>query len=226
MCRPLNWAGWDEYVQGWPISDALNPEGQKKQIFLVDVLGFQTHRDHFAIAFDKKEMEQRMQDMRDARISDRSIREKYEIKDNPGWKLKDARKALQALDNHQVQGRLIECAFRPFDNRACFFGTEFMDRPRRELVDHVLNRKNLQLLVSRQIGTGDWRHSFVATAPANDCLISDASSEANYCFPIFLFDSSSRKTENISADFRAFIDNHYPHHYGSEEIFGFIYSVL
>ncbi len=164
--------------------------------------------------------------MRDIRTSDRSIRERYEIKDNRDWKLNDSRKAIQGLANEQIQGRLIECAFRPFDNRACFFGTEFMDYPRRELIDHVLNKRNLQLLVSRQIGTGDWRHGFIATAPANDCLVSDASSEANYCFPVFLFDSSSNNTENISTEFHAFIDSHYPHHYSSEEIVGFIYSVL
>ena len=41
--------------------------------------------------------------MRDIRTSDRSVREKYEIKDNRDWKLKDARKAIQALGNEQVK---------------------------------------------------------------------------------------------------------------------------
>jgi predicted helicase len=55
-------------------------------------------------------------------------------------------------------------------------------------------------------------------------LVSDASSEANYCFPALLYDSI--KSENLSDNFRAFIDDRYPHHYSVEEIFGFIYSVL
>ncbi len=226
MCRPLNWAGWDEYVQGWSISDTLNPEGEKKQIFSVNVLGFQTHRDHFAIAFDKRDMEQRIHDMRDTRISDRSVREKYEIKDNRDWKLKDARKAIQAPGIKQVQGRLIECAFRPFDNRACFFGTEFMDYPRRELIDHVLNRQNLQLLVSRQIGIAAWRHSYVASAPAESCCVSDGSTEQNYCFPIFLAEGDHTRRENLSTEFRGFLDTRYSHHYEPEEVFGCIYSIL
>jgi len=226
MCRPLNWGGWDKYVQGWPISDALNPEGRKKQIFLVDVLGFQTHRDHFAIAFDKEEMEQRIHDMRDVRTSDRSVREKYEIKDNRDWKLKDARKAIQALGNEQVQDHLIECAFRPFDNRPCFFGTEFMDYPRRELIDHVLNKQNLQLLVSRQIGISDWRHSYVASVPAESCCVSDGSTEQNYCFPIFLAEGNHKMRDNLSTEFRGFLDARYSHHYEPEEVFGCIYSIL
>ena len=50
--------------------------------------------------------------------------------------------------------------------RTVFFGPEFMDYPRRELLDNVAGRDNIQLLVSRQIGTENWRHAFVADGPA------------------------------------------------------------
>ena len=226
MCRPLEWTGWDDYVQGWQVCDALNSNERKKQIFAVNVLGFQTHRDHFAIAFEREEMEGRVRDMRDTKVSDGRISEKYEIKDNRDWKLSDARAALQKQSSVQVSEHLIECAFRPFDKRACFFGTEFMDYPRRELVDHVLGRGNVQLLVSRQIGTANWRHSFVATEPAESCCISDGSTEQNYCLPIWLQDADSKSIENFSESFRAFIDGRYEHHYTPEEILGYIYAVL
>ena len=101
-----------------------------------------------------------------------------------------------------------------------------MDYPRRELLDHVAGRDNLQLLVSRQIGTGDWRHGFVAANAAESCLISDGSTEQNYCFPIRLFDGSDQATENLSSDFRAFLDARYNYHYTLEEILGYIYAVL
>jgi predicted helicase len=226
MCRPFDWAGWDEYVQGWPVADALNPDGLKKQVFAVNVLGFQTHRDHFAIAFENEEIEKRVRDMRDAKISDGRIREKYEIPDNRDWKLSDAREALQKRSSAEVSKNLVECAFRPFDRRSCFFGTEFMDYPRRELVDHVLGRSNLQLLVSRQIGTASWRHSFIALEPAESCCISDGSTEQNYCFPLLLQGENSTTSENVSAAFRAFLDTRYARHYEPQEILGFIYAVL
>jgi hypothetical protein len=133
MCRRLDWTGWDVYAKGWQVADALNPDDQKQQIFAVNVLGFQTHRDHFAIAFEKPEMEKRVREMLDTNISDRRIREQYEIKDNRDWKLHEAREALQKRSSSEVSKNLVECAFRPFDKRSCFFGTDFMDYPRREL---------------------------------------------------------------------------------------------
>ena len=47
------------------VADSLNVADRlKKQIFKVNVLGFQTHRDDFAIAFEKHEIESRIRDMR------------------------------------------------------------------------------------------------------------------------------------------------------------------
>ncbi len=58
------------------------------------------------------------------------------------------------------------------------------------------------------------------------CLISDQSREANQVFPLYLFADQDGRQENLSRDFRAFIDGRYEHHYTSEEILGYIYSVL
>jgi predicted helicase len=226
MCRPLDWRGWDVYEKGWQVADALNPDDEKKQIFAINVLGFQTHRDHFAIAFEKAEMEKRVREMLDTSNSDRRIREQYEINDNRDWKLHDAREALQKRSSAAVQKSLVECAFRPFDKRSCFFGTEFMDYPRRELIDHVARRENTVLLISRQIGTANWRHAFVAAEPAESCCISDGSTEQNYCFPLLLQGANSTTNDNFSGAFRTFLDTRYTHHYEPQEIFGYIYAVL
>jgi predicted helicase len=165
----------------------------------------------------------RAADMIGTALSDRELAEKYEVKDNRDWKIREARTAIR--DNPDWKKSIIRCAYRPFDNPYCYFGPEFMDYPRRELLDHVAHRDNIELVVSRQIGTADWRHAFVATDPANDCLISDQSREANQVFPFERF-VADEGTENLSPDFRAFLDARYEHHYSPEEILGFIYAVL
>jgi len=203
---------WSIYEKGWPV-----PE-----IFPVNVLGFQTHRDHFAIAWSCEEIKARITDLQNDRLTDEQLRTKFGLKDNRDWQLDKARKVLKNIDADTQ--KIVECAYRPFDKRWCWFGYEVMDYPRRELLDHVANCDNVQLLVPRQIGTDDWRHSFVAEAPANDCLISNQSREANYSFPLYRY--LSEKTENLSPDFRAFIDSRYEHHYTPEEILGFVYAVL
>lgn len=101
-----------------------------------------------------------------------------------------------------------------------------MDYPRRELLDHVAGRQNLCLLVPRQIGTATWRHAFIADAPANDCVISNRSREANQVFPLSRFNSQGAPAENLSPKFRTFLDARFEHHYSPEEILGYIYAVL
>ena len=220
----MTWKGWDDYAKGWPIADSLNAEGAKRQIFSVSVLGFQTHRDDFAIAFEKVEIEARIRDMRDQGLSDAALKERHGIEDKH-WNLKGARAAVAALSMAELAKRQTECSYRPFDSRPSFFGEEIMDRPRRELLDHVAGRGTLQLLVSRQIGSEHWRHALVGDQPPNDCVVSDASSEANYCFPIHLFIDGTKR-DNHTVAFRAFLDERYDHHYSAEEIFGYIYAIL
>lgn len=224
MMAPLDWTGWDDYGSWWQLADSLRPADEKQQIFNVNVLGFQTHRDHFAIAPNRDEMLRRVADMTEEALADAALGERYSIKDNRDWKLKDARQALRSKVD--AQDAIMNCAYRPFDMQSCYFGVEFMDYPRRELLDHVASKKNISLLTSRQIGTGDWRHALVTDAPANDCVVSDASSEANYVFPISLYGQSGTPTENLSSDFRAFLNTRYDHHYSPEEILGYIYAVL
>lgn len=224
MFRPLGWANWDSYQSGWSIADSINASDAKKQIFELSVLGFQSHRDHFAIAFDRRDIEARVRELIGTSLSDKAVAERYAIKNNRDWNISDARTALR--DKGGWQDSVIQCAYRPFDNPYCFFGPELMDYPRRELLDNVARRDNIQLVVSRQIGTENWRHAFVGNGPANDCLISDQSSEANQVFPLWRFVEQGVRHENFSGPFRAFLDALYEHPYTPEEILGYIYAVL
>jgi hypothetical protein len=76
MFRPLDWTGWDSYQLGWSVADSLNPTGEKAQIFELGVLGFQSHRDHFAFSFKRSEIEARARDMLSTTPSDRDLAEK------------------------------------------------------------------------------------------------------------------------------------------------------
>jgi predicted helicase len=62
--------------------------------------------------------------------------------------------------------------------------------------------------------------------PANDCVISNRSREANQVLPLWRFGPGGARKENLSSDFREFIDSRYNEHFGPEEILGYIYAVL
>ena len=61
----------------------------------------------------------------------------------------------------------------------------------------------------------------------DNCYISSASRERAYAFPLCLeADSGSEPVANLSAGFRAFLDERYGHHYTPEEILGYVYAIL
>ena len=202
----------DEYDEGVSLTD----------ICPINVLGFQTHRDAFAISFTKGEMKLKLKDLADSRISDAELAQRYGLKSNRDWSFPGVRSA--ARSGKATVPQLV--AYRPFDDRWSEFSNLTMDYPRRELLDHVAGRQNLCLLVPRQIGITTWRHAFVATTPAESCLVSSDTKSQNYVFPARTFRAGGETRENFSAHFRAVLDARYEHHYTPEEILGFIYAVL
>jgi len=220
----------EEYEQGWQVTE----------FFPANVLGFQSHRDHFAIAYEKAEIEYRVKDMLDKSISDQDLRKKYDIRDNRDWHIPEARTLLRSAGNPTPN--IIPCSYRPFDKRWCFFGYETMDYPRRELMSHVARRKNLCLNVVRQTRASEWKHVLMSDdpTPAVFIEIKDGSS----VFPLYLYAPPERekikddlfeeddpfqgkeRIENFSPQFRAFVDEKYKQHYSPEGILGYIYAVL
>ncbi len=202
----------DEFTKGIRLTD----------VFPVNVLGFQTHRDAFAISFTEAEMKRKLLELADPKLSDEELAHRYGLKTIGNWALPEARSA--ARNGAATPPQIV--SYRPFDDRWSEFSSLTMDRPRRELLDHVAGRGNLTLLAPRGIGTHEWRHAFVADKPANDCVISNRSREANQVFPLWRFANSNIRKENFSISFREFVDARFSHHYTPEEILGYVYAVL
>jgi len=216
LMRPFCWDGWEDYSTGWQISDVIHGDDAKKQIFNVGVLGFQTHRDDFAISFSKHEAQTKLKVARDDEVLDSDFCKKFGIKPDSPWisRLRASARAGDPL--------VSRVAYRPFDERWAEVGPVTMDRPRDELVEHVVGRPVLCLLVPRQIGTPDWRHVGVSIHPAESCWIASDSKSQNSVFPLKL----SSSAENLSPAFRDFLDARYGEHYDPEQILGYIYAVL
>ena len=166
------------------------------EIMPVNVTGFQTHRDHFAVDFDREEIVNRAKSMRDPSISDSWIREAYLLVDSKDWQLQKAR--MQIGNDLEWENKVTICSYRPFENRHCYLSTAMMDRPRRELLDSVLNKENLCLLATRQQGITGFRHIWIASFPANDCVISNKSREANAVFPLYRYPTKQKELTDTS----------------------------
>ena len=64
-------------------------------IFRVSVIGYQTHRDRFAVAIAEDEMHRRISDLVSTEQSDEAVAERYGLSGHRDWNLADARAGLQ-----------------------------------------------------------------------------------------------------------------------------------
>jgi hypothetical protein len=155
-----------------PQDDDVKAEYEKypsvTTIMPVNVLGFQTHRDHFAIDIDRRELENRIAEFRGDRLTDVKIKEAYDISDNRDWNVREARKVIKRIAHWKKH--IISCTYRLFDDRYCYFSTVAMDYPRRELLDHVAGKENLCLGLGRQgIAVQDsvWSLAWISKHPVD-----------------------------------------------------------
>jgi Type ISP C-terminal specificity domain/N-6 DNA Methylase len=165
-----------EYQNGWKVTDAMP----------VNVLGFQSHRDHFAVDFSKTVVRQRVEDLRGQRMTDEEIRGLYQLNDNRDWQVSVARK--QVRSDKEWDRNIIECLYRPFDKRSCYFSTVAMDYPRRELLDHVARKENLCLNTVRQTKMKAWQHAAVSDSPAPAVYVE--LKDGSNIFPLYLYPSN------------------------------------
>jgi predicted helicase len=221
MMKPLNWNGWENYGDWWQVSDTLNPKPNKKHIFASTVIGFQTHRDHFAISFSESEMQKKLQIFGNENLSDLDIEEQLNVRNNRDWTIKNARKKLR---NEGVKN-LVTVAYRPFDMRFAEYSDITMDYPRSELIKYVIGRKQIMLGIGRSgdaIPERPWELATVSDNPMDANMYSRGG--VNVFFS-YVFDGD-KKSENLAPEFRDYLDTRYSHHYSPEEILGYIYAVL
>jgi predicted helicase len=167
-----------EYEQGKKITD----------IMPINVLGFQTHRDHFAIDIDRNHLYERINEMRDTSLSNQEYLKKYDLSDSSSWQLTKARRRVSRDPDWQTH--FIRCLYRPFDWRFCYFNESVVDRPRPELQQHML-QPNLSLNVTRQTKADTWRHAVVANSPT-PALYTEIKDGSN-AFPLYLYPDPNKK---------------------------------
>ncbi len=125
-----------EYEQGWKVLD----------IFLMNSSGIKTHRDHFVIDFEENPLRSRIAAIRDDSLSNEEVSQRFRLRDTGSWELSKARLKLRALDDWEKL--FSPCLYRPFDARIIYYSDAVIDRPRPQLMHHMLG-DNLALIVGR-----------------------------------------------------------------------------
>jgi predicted helicase len=199
------------------------------QMFVIGTTALQTSRDEFATAYTEADIIARLADLRDVNKPDSEFRHFLKKKkgsqlpagDSGFWNLKEARKELRARSSVETTPLM----YRPFDLSYSIYDEAVIHRLKRDVSDEM-RHENLSLLVPRQLSSVEYRHVFVTSYVSEMCVVSSSTKEQNRVFPLWHFGKGDARQENLSPDFRAFLDARYDHHYTPEEVLGYIYAVL
>ncbi|MBI4064837.1 N-6 DNA methylase [Candidatus Gottesmanbacteria bacterium] len=175
-------------------------------IFPLNSIGIQSHRDNLVVDFDVEPIKRKFRMLWNSDLSDQMIADGLEIKDTNTWKI--AEKRSLKIVGEDWEKKILPVLYRPFDTRWIFYHKEYVDRPRNAVMEHMAMGDNLMLLVPRSVGD-TWEHAFVSNSLVVDVAISARSREANQSFPLYLHNDMAHqgsmfddggKSQNINWD--------------------------
>ena len=137
------------------------------ELFKINVMGFQTHRDSFCIDDNKEILAKRLTDFSKNESSESEISKIFEVKSSTDFNIQDAQKELSKVD---IKKEIIKCNYRPFEEKHIYFDRIVVDRPRKELIIHSKNKENLILGIGRQgmaVGNINWCLTTVSKNPVD-----------------------------------------------------------
>jgi len=126
-----------EYNKFWNVID----------IFLFNSTGVKTHRDHFVFDFDYGKLHLRIAAFRNLTLSDEKIATDYALNDTNDWKINLKRKLLANEFNWDQY--FSKALYRPFDIRYYYHNENLVDRPRDDIMCHMVAGDNISLNVGR-----------------------------------------------------------------------------
>ena len=169
-----------EYNKFWSVTDIFK-EYSCGVMFRKDNLLVKRHN-------TKKSVEQMLDDMND--LYDFEIRQKYSIEETKDWKIKEKSKYFLKNDVENI----IQVNYRIFNPKFTYFPLDRINKiiprgdSRHNYMQHFLKKeKNIGLVTTRLLSSEKFEHVFITDKITDKCFISNAGSESNYIFPLYLF---------------------------------------
>jgi len=225
------------------------------EVMSLNSAGFITARDRFVIDFDRSSLVARMKVFADKSVSSDEVRklyfdgrgsDKYADGDTRGWKLGDARYAVQ--NDPKRDERIRKCLYRPFDERFIYWSTWMVDWPRPEVMGQMIAGDNLALITSRMTKGESFAHAQVSRNICEVICMSAKTSNNGFVFPLWIredkleldFQDSDPKNLSRHPNFSSLFLNKFcnllnlspskPHNLPAgitpEDVFHYFYAVL
>ncbi len=221
----------EEYNTGWKLNE----------IFPANNAGFYTSRDNLVIDYDKEALQNRIMNFLENTLSDDEIRERYQVVEKDDWKINTTRKIIRK-EKH-ISKFFKRCLYRPFDTRNIYYHKALIQRPRFEIMNHMISGNNIGLISARSNKTSEMTQFFCSSNITE--LKCGEYSIGSYLFPLYLypvegemqFDGGKRRS-NLNPEFikdasdklrLEFIEDgrgDLEETFGPEDIFNYAYAVF
>src|ERR1035437_3728597 len=200
----------NDYYKFFQISDLMP----------IQACGIVSARDKTLVNFNEDEAQQVIEDFNDLKESE--FRDKYDLsKDSSDWTYDNAREEIKNASIEMIE-------YRPFDQRYVPYSSKskgVIQRPRYEIMKHMIGKCNLGLIISKQLSTFDFQHIFVSKTITDKCTLSTQTKEAAYHFPLYLYLEDGTKVHNLNKEIVVAIEN-IVGETTPEEIIDYVYAVL
>jgi hypothetical protein len=203
-----------EYGQGVPLPG----------IFPVHSVGIVTGRNAFAIDTDPAELERRVGRLRSETVPDEVVRHEWGAADKGRCRLEEARRRIRTDPGWRARFRRI--LFQPFDWRTIFYAGYVVERPREEVMQHLLPPGSLGLVAPRQ-------HKEEPGALVTDTLVAHKAVSAfdiNSVFPLYLHSEGglygAQRKANLDPAFLCLMADRLGEEPSPELTLQYVYAVL
>jgi predicted helicase len=196
-----------------------------KDIFIEGGTGIITKRDALTIQYTPEDIWKIVKEF--VALAPEEARRRFHLPaDVRDWKVKDAQADI--LRDGPNKKRIKRILYRPFDDRFTYYtgrARGFLGWPVERIARHF-DHENIGLITSRLTKGENFRHAQVTDKMNEVIVMSSITSNNGFTFPLWLYDSEGARKENLSHEFRSFLDPHYEQHYTPEEVLGYIYGIL
>lgn len=210
-----------DYHAGFKVSDFFNTYSS----------GIQTKRDKLCISASAQALQSRIKDFRNLSVED--LREKYRLPaDGRDWTVAEAQR-----DVIEEDGKIVPFLYKPFDRQFIYYSGRtkgFVAYPRREVMQHIVGKKNFALIVNRQNVREYFSFAGVTDSTCCHGTFYLGNRGQDYCCPLYLYpdDQELDQTRRVNFDAKLYkrlrrLAAHPTHGTPDEvQVFDYIYGVL
>lgn len=181
---------WDELTPHAPlwlmvpydVSPSYDTWPTVAQLFPVNVIGVQTHRDQLVVADTEQEIRERLQRFADPAVPDSEWEDQGIRTLNTGWNLPATRAALRAEGPRNIR----EWNYRGLERRWVAFDDRLIDRTRTKVSPHLLTEEPNIALAFSNGSLSDGPYALVSRGPVPAAVLSWRTFGAAYMAPLWL----------------------------------------